>query len=679
VALQHFSGSLYPCRSLIALLGLVTRLPKLELVILSFPVMNRLLRPAGTLVLLAAGVISAPIDTPITCPGPAQEAYTTPIGDVFTIKCGIDYYGGDMGAVQAETFEKCLDACSDTSGCLAVAYAGKACYMKSELKPGIANDNVWGAVDRLALTPSTSPVYSCPNSNGLLVTEASGARFTIECSVDHYGGDMGAQQTDTFAACLSLCDSTRGCHAVAYAGKTCYMKSDIKEGVANDHVWGAVDYVALAPTTPTYTCPGSGGLEVTEASGKKFTIECAIDRYGGDMGAQVTDSFAACISLCDTTHGCLAVAYAGAMCYMKNTVMPPHSNPGVLGAVASTLAQAPTSPAVTCPADDGDVITEGDKHYLVRCSTDNYGGDMGNQVTQTFRDCLALCASTKGCVVVSFPGPGPATCWMKSTITDNINHNPDIWGAIETTVAPPSTTTSTSSASITSTSTTSTSTTLTSTTSTSITSTSITSTSTMSTSTTSATTTSTTSPPTPTDALNLVWFVYADTDQSSTAKSSLVNGQYIQISSNNLVPPFANPWPASNRLYGQPKSICMIYEYGNSLRVFLSRESMGQFTIRPGPVNDSPNSYLVAPIMAKPASAGFEILGVYWGTARIVSTSVWNSLYTGPQVNWSNEYFGTDPWSGHPKVLVIVYRDVNGFLQRFIALEGTTSYFPPRF
>lgn len=71
--------------------------------------------------------------------------YTAPSGAQFTIECGVDYFGGDMGNLYAETMEICLDACDDASGCVDVAYAGKYCYLKHSLEPGQSNGGVWGA------------------------------------------------------------------------------------------------------------------------------------------------------------------------------------------------------------------------------------------------------------------------------------------------------------------------------------------------------------------------------------------------------------------------------------------------------------------------------------------------------------------------------------------------------
>jgi hypothetical protein len=73
--------------------------------------MNRFIAAAGTLVFLAvAGVNSGP--TTLTCPASDQTSYTAAGGDIFTIECGIDHYGGDLKLVFTNTFNMCLDTCT---------------------------------------------------------------------------------------------------------------------------------------------------------------------------------------------------------------------------------------------------------------------------------------------------------------------------------------------------------------------------------------------------------------------------------------------------------------------------------------------------------------------------------------------------------------------------------------
>jgi hypothetical protein len=57
---------------------------------------------------------------------------TTTNGQKFAIICGIDYWGGDMpnGQVGTKTFEKCIELCDTTTGCVDVSFISGACYMK---------------------------------------------------------------------------------------------------------------------------------------------------------------------------------------------------------------------------------------------------------------------------------------------------------------------------------------------------------------------------------------------------------------------------------------------------------------------------------------------------------------------------------------------------------------------
>lgn len=58
-----------------------------------------------------------------------------------------------------------------------------------------------------------------------------------------------------------------------------------------------------------------------------------------------------CLNACDSTSGCIDVAYAGKYCYLKNSLTPGQSNSGVWGAKlvsnAGTTSSATSSVAVS--------------------------------------------------------------------------------------------------------------------------------------------------------------------------------------------------------------------------------------------------------------------------------------------------------------------------------------------
>jgi len=63
-----------------------------------------------------------------------------------------------------------------------------------------------------------------------------------------------------------------------------------------------------------------------------FVIECASDRYGGDLSSANTATFSQCIELCSTTASCLDVSYVGTSCYLKNNLQGVRQNSNVWGA-----------------------------------------------------------------------------------------------------------------------------------------------------------------------------------------------------------------------------------------------------------------------------------------------------------------------------------------------------------
>ncbi|KAJ4376507.1 hypothetical protein N0V86_006619 [Didymella sp. IMI 355093] len=74
----------------------------------------------------------------------------------FTVQCGNDHYGADIGAISG-TFEECIDACNANKECQVVSWVWGTCYMKNAVNDGQTGvSHVWGAVRTSAL--ATPPV-----------------------------------------------------------------------------------------------------------------------------------------------------------------------------------------------------------------------------------------------------------------------------------------------------------------------------------------------------------------------------------------------------------------------------------------------------------------------------------------------------------------------------------------
>ena len=96
----------------------------------------------------------------------------------------------------------CIESCASTTGCVDVSLSGDACYLKSSLGNALSDSLIMGArlVD-----------ISCPASNNTIYTNPSGTTFSIECGVDHVGGDLGSVAVGSLAACIQACATNPGC------------------------------------------------------------------------------------------------------------------------------------------------------------------------------------------------------------------------------------------------------------------------------------------------------------------------------------------------------------------------------------------------------------------------------------------------------------------------------------
>ncbi|KAI4953074.1 hypothetical protein J4E86_006613 [Alternaria arbusti] len=74
---------------------------------------------------------------------------TTLCGAVYAVECSSDRFGNDLqnGLVYTDTYEQCLQACDNTTGCVNVSWViGQpgACYMKGSIGDVRVNSNIIG-------------------------------------------------------------------------------------------------------------------------------------------------------------------------------------------------------------------------------------------------------------------------------------------------------------------------------------------------------------------------------------------------------------------------------------------------------------------------------------------------------------------------------------------------------
>ncbi len=146
--------------------------------------------------------IGRPVDpapvVPLSCVDSKDNGttYATAAGNKYLVLCGVDYFGGDMGMIYTDTFEKCMDACDSNDGCIDVAYSGTACYMKNEVTTHSPAAWAWNAlyVGKVALTSSTSSVTATSSTPP---TATSSEESTVTSTTSAEESSMAATSTAT--------------------------------------------------------------------------------------------------------------------------------------------------------------------------------------------------------------------------------------------------------------------------------------------------------------------------------------------------------------------------------------------------------------------------------------------------------------------------------------------------
>jgi hypothetical protein len=330
----------------------------------------------------------------ISCPSANNTVFTSTNGDTYTVECGIDHSGGDIpgDGAYVSSLDSCIALCSATTGCVDVSWVEGSpqgpCYLKSSVGTANANGAVWGAkllskagataTSSTAATASSTATPVCPGSDGTAFTASNGDTYTVECGIDHSGGDIAGDgaYVSSLGACISLCSATTGCVDVSWVQGSpqgpCYLKSTLGTANTNAAVWGAklvskagatsATATTSASATPTASlCPGLNGTVYTDTCGATYAVECGIDRSGGDLPvtAQYVSSLDKCISLCSANSACVDVSWVGSTttgpCYLKGSAGTPNANSAVSGArqisgcvtTSSTLSTITTSSTAT--------------------------------------------------------------------------------------------------------------------------------------------------------------------------------------------------------------------------------------------------------------------------------------------------------------------------------------------
>ncbi|KAK4103933.1 hypothetical protein N658DRAFT_521765 [Parathielavia hyrcaniae] len=171
-----------------------------------------------------------------------NSTFTTNAGTVWKIRCGYEYYGGDLSLVGAPTFEDCIETCDWTAGCVDVSWVNGMCYMKQQLNDLVVATGVSTAEKVVEASWDVKPPLTCEEgaANGTTFKTDGGKFYEIFCGYDFPGGDFMGLSTASFEECLNACDENLECVDVAYVAPACYLKSVLAEPVlSNPAVWGA--------------------------------------------------------------------------------------------------------------------------------------------------------------------------------------------------------------------------------------------------------------------------------------------------------------------------------------------------------------------------------------------------------------------------------------------------------
>jgi hypothetical protein len=113
----------------------------------------------------------------------------------------------------------------------------------------VAPTNTAQATSTAVITPTSTSInlppapmasLSCPNSNNTIYTEPkSKMTFSIECDIDHLGGDILMAYVSNLEGCIAACAATYRCVDVSMSGAACYMKQFVGANVANKGLLGA--------------------------------------------------------------------------------------------------------------------------------------------------------------------------------------------------------------------------------------------------------------------------------------------------------------------------------------------------------------------------------------------------------------------------------------------------------
>ena len=211
---------------------------------------------------------------------------------------------------------------------------------------------------------------------------SNGRSCTVECGVDHPGGDYSSLYTADFQTCIDACTADSGCATAQYSNTNsyCYLKGVVDPSSNNVNVNSVVCQAPTPPPAPP--APDTCTAGSVKLNGRSGALQCGIDYPGGDYASQYTGSLVACENLCAADLNCLTAQYSKdtKYCYLKSTVQPSKLNGEINSIIFSStsttpgcMPYAPVSPYMQSPG-----FEQGLQGWSAPAQSDSLGTFTGN-------------------------------------------------------------------------------------------------------------------------------------------------------------------------------------------------------------------------------------------------------------------------------------------------------------
>ncbi|KAK3389382.1 hypothetical protein B0H63DRAFT_537274 [Podospora didyma] len=241
------------------------------------------------------------------------------------------------------------------------------------------------ALEAATATPHGSDTYTCPGSDGAIVTYPDGRRFVIDCFVTFTGRTMIFEDATSFVKCMDMCHEFEcshfswDFHTNIYRNNCRLAFGPTDHKVAKNTTISGREIKGPRKRSPSnglvarslnHPCPEGDGDIISSANGF-YHIECDTDRVGADINMTKVASYKDCVIACSLQENCRALSFwqnsdRPKNCYLKSTIGVATLNPYVLGAVPVDLGPTPyrsftpsyhTSPPPFTPFPDDEPST----------------------------------------------------------------------------------------------------------------------------------------------------------------------------------------------------------------------------------------------------------------------------------------------------------------------------------